>query len=127
MNTYAQYFAIERKLKNQGRQIERKELIADFTNGRTSSLRGLSPSEYQEFVAQLSKNLHDFKNSPENKMRQKVYALFVSKMGFSKDQMNSWCLKYSKAHKPLQEHNYQELIVLVHQVEQVFQSQLKSL
>ena len=124
---YANYFAVAKKLEKQGHQICRAELISQFTAGKKNSLRELTDQEYKYFVADLSRRLNDFKNSPENKMRQKVYALLVYKMKFSESEMNSWCVSYSRAHKPLNEHDYQELILLVHQAQQMYNSHIAAI
>lgn len=124
---YRVYFAMEKRLKAQGHHVDRKDLILQFTAGKKDSLKALSAVEYSKFINWLQHDKveplqKDWKNSPANKMRRKVYSLFVSKMCYTPEQLDAWCVKYSHAHKPLQQHSAAELVTLVSQAEQVYDS-----
>lgn len=132
MKNYSQYFAIEKQLKNKGYNEPREEMIYQFTNGRKNGLKQLTDSEYTHFCHWLNKLLKDssinqspdWQNTPENKMRRKVFVLFVSKMGYTKKEFYNWVKKYGKYKKDLQAHSLFELTQLVTQAEQVYSSYL---
>ncbi len=132
-NKYKAYFAIEKKLRATGWYGDRAELIESFTNGRKSSLRELTDREYKTFIAFLTtsgKQVAEdtgWQNSPENKMRRKVYSLFVYKMHYTPLEFQKWIVKYGKFHKPLQEHTHDELVELVSQAEKVYQSYINEI
>ena len=131
MRDFKQYFAIEKKLNAQGNNLTRAELIENFTEGEKTSLKALSEYEFKELVITLSRTLRmtkpnkDWMKSPDNKMRRKVYGLFVKKMGYTKEGMNQWCINKGKYHKPLNDHSRKELVHLVTQAELVYESFLK--
>jgi hypothetical protein len=134
---YAQYFAIEKKLKNQGFEFERSELIQQFTSDKKSGLTELSAWEYKEFLKFLNTN---FKlNNPDDQkekcqvMRRKLIALF-HKMNYKTEDgkadmpaINGWCEKYGKFHKKLNFHNYSELTEIITQAEKVYKSYIEYL
>lgn len=138
MSNYSTYFAIEKRLKELGAQPDRAELIATFTEGKKSSLKDLSDMQYKMFCNWLSQKLSTKEaenarfNSPANRMRRKVIALFA-KMDYTIDdkadmeRINKWCIKYGQFHKQLNDHTAPELIKLTAQVEQVYKSYLLSL
>lgn len=127
---YKAYFAIENRLKNIGFNADRRSLITEFTEGKKNSLKSLSYREYQEFLNWIKTSFklddkEDWKNSPENKMRRKIYSLFVFKMKYSKERFENWCIKYGKFHKPLSKHSYEELVELTSQAELIYKSFLE--
>ncbi len=67
---YKAYFTLEKRLRKAGFDAHRSDLILSFTEGRTESLRELSPLEYKEFIQwiKISFNLQpeDWQQSPEN-------------------------------------------------------------
>ena len=128
---YKAYFSLEGQLKQLGFVVDRKDFILSFTGGRTDSLKELSNEEYGRFIHWISERFDfsskDWQQTPENRMRRKIYALFVYQMGYSKERLEQWCVKYGKYNKPLNLHSYQELVVLVTQAENVYQSFIKSI
>jgi hypothetical protein len=60
MANYSTYFAIEKKLKQTGFDLDRKELLLMFTDNKKQSLTQLSPNDYREFILWLDKKF------PEN-------------------------------------------------------------
>lgn len=128
---YKAYFAIEKKLRLKGYCLDRKELIHDFTQGEKNSLKALSDVEYKTFIKWLELTFKDIhftqKSNPENNMRRKLIALLVHQVGFSMQQLDEWCIQYGKAHKPLNDNNYEELIDLVTQAEKVYATYVKGI
>lgn len=129
---YSYYFAIEKQLKNIGYDVDRKELIMQFTGGKKDSLRELRPHEYIKFIDYLKTRFNmNFKGVKKRdaivKMRQKVYVLFVLKMGYSVANYESWMLQYSKFKKPIDAHTEHELTQLVTQAEAVYKSYLREI
>ena len=127
---YKEYFVIEKQLNNKGFDCSRSELIDLFTEGRTDSLRALKTHEYIEFLDWLKKQFNLSRgsksiNNPANRMRQKLWALFVKKMSYKEADYYAWVQKYGKFHKPIDEHTAAELVQLVTQAELVYKSWLK--
>lgn len=134
------YFAVEKRLKTIVPSITREELISEFTSGKKTSLKELSSWEYKEFIAWMNvmigsktqKPVPTWRDTPENRMRRKIIALFVTmgyKTGDQSDmnRINEWCEKYGRFHKPLNDHSITELTLLTTQVETYYASFLNSL
>ncbi len=128
---YGQYFALEKKLKASGFDGDRTDLISQFTDGKKTSLKALTDKQYKGLVAWMNNYISGesnknpqggWQNTPENRMRRKIYSLFVTKMGYSKEQFYAWVVKYGRFHKELQEHDNDELTALTTQAEQVYKS-----
>jgi hypothetical protein len=132
---YSKYFAIEKKLKAQGFDTNRSELIHTFTDGEQTSLKALSHIQYTELLTWLNTKLNqpkpkqkkDWQNTPENTMRRKIIALFVHQMGYSMDKLQGWCVKKGKFHKKLNDHSHDELVGLVSQAEIVHADWVKNI
>lgn len=133
MNKYSAYFAIESQLKNAGFDGNRSDLITQFTDGKKSSLTQLEHIEYTEFLKWLRATFQtghqsaDWQKSPQNKMRQKLWRILCHEMRYTEAQMHQWVEKYGRFHKPLKQHNHQELTQLVSQAEIVLQGYYKDL
>lgn len=142
--SYAHYFALERSIKELGFDFERNELIEQFTEGKNSSLKELSPQEYNHFTEWLHTtfiksainkpqsaitNKFDPKN-PLNIMRRKLLALFY-KMGYQNEgktdvkAVDTWCRKYGQFHKGLNEMNGSELPAVITQAEKMYKTYLE--
>ncbi len=128
---YKAYFILEKQLQKAGFNVDRSELLLSFTDGRTKSLRALSSLEYQQFISWIKVTFdlqpEDWQQSPKNRMRRKIYALFIHHMGYTKERLENWCVKYGKYHKKLNDHNYNELIDLVTQAENTYTSFTKAI
>ena len=135
--TYQQYFAIEKRLKAMpGSNIERSELIEDFTHGKKNSLRDLTASEYREFVASLQRLINkkqpkktDWRTSPANLMRRKIIGLcykigWVNESKPDMKKIHAWVLKYGYLHKPMNDYTVSELPKLVTQAENMYKHNL---
>lgn len=124
------YFAIEKRLRNMGIDVDRAELIHEMTDGQSQSLKELDRDAYATLIRRLNSHFafdqdKSWQQNPKNRMRRKVWTLLVCKMGYTEEQMEGWVEKYSKYKKPLREHSEAELKVLVTQAEAVYQSFIK--
>lgn len=132
---YSAFFRIHNRIKAQGLDVERSELIEDFTNGKKQSLQKLTPWEYNELLNWLNRTFpagEDPKKAQSNQMRRKVIALF-RKMGYQEngkadmERIYAWVLKYGILKKAMNEYTHDELPQLVTQVETVYKKHLQSL
>lgn len=136
MSTYNQYFAIEKSARGLGIPVNRDEIIAGLTGGRTHSLKDLSPHEYRELINYMNQMVLTQKTEDEihcEKMRRKVIAL-LCKCGYvTKDnrpdifRINSWCRDYGHGSKLLNEYTRQELPKLINQVDAMYLKQIDAL
>jgi hypothetical protein len=134
MKKYSKYFAIEKKLKASGMSVDRADLIADFTEGRTDSLTGLSETDYREFTNHLSKVLSGQTFTPPKgeRMRKKVIAI-LCQCGYVKNEkadmprINEWCKKHGHKHVELNAYKLKELTQLVYQAEQMYKHEIEAL
>lgn len=132
MNNYNTFYAIQKKLKEVGHDIEKEVLVDQYTSNRTESLKEMTPFEYKEMIKDLSALLkkgerEDWQASAENKMRRKIIAIFKHQMSYTMDQIDEWCKVYGKFNKPLNDHKHHELVQLVTQAESVYKSYVKSI
>jgi hypothetical protein len=146
--SYAHYFALERSIKELGFDVERSELIQQFTGDKKSSLKELSADEYTRFTTWLHTTFiqggsradgrstystaANSKYGPLNVMRRKLLALFF-KMGYQNESktdvkaVNAWCRKYGKFHKGLNEMDGVELPAVITQAEEMYRTFLEGL
>lgn len=116
MRNYKTFFAI---CKHHG--WDYKEKVAEFTEGRTDSLRELSDREYHELLMRAQRFVTEakpvFTPKPGDKQRKKMLSI-AGKMypGENTKQLlnriDSWC-RVQKFKKPLMQHNEAELNVLL--------------
>ena len=132
---YSAFFRIHNRIQASGLEIERSELIDDFTSGQKQSLQKLTPWEYNELLNWLNRTFpagEDPKKAKANQMRRKIIALF-RKMGYQEDgkadmeRIYAWVLKYGLLNKSLNQYTYDELPKLVTQVESIYKKHLQSL
>lgn len=143
MSKYAAYFAIEKSLQQRGFSFERDELIEMFTEGKKSSLRELTATEYQRFLKWLNSNNDDaasfrmeFEKSDKqvaNNQRRKIIAL-LTKLGYvtasnkaDMPRIYAWVEKYGYLNKPMNQYNSAELPKLVYQAESFYKSHIERL
>lgn len=112
---------------------DKDNIVAGFSNGRTTHLRELSKEEATECIKWLSEKMH----KSGDKMRGKIF-YYCHQMGWTKvnasgkvvadgDRFDFWALKFSYLRKKLNQYNYAELPKLVSQFEEVYKSFLKSI
>jgi hypothetical protein len=133
MSKYNAYFAIEKKLKQNGVEVDRSVLVQEFSHGNKYGLTDLTEWELQEFNRWMRSKATELENNatePEkcNQIRRKIIALF-HKMKWQTPQgtidlerLNAWCIKYGQFHKPLNAHNLPEVTKLCSQVEEVYKT-----
>lgn len=140
MTAYKEYFAIESKIKKQGFDIERSDVIRQFSNGRKQGLSQLTAFEYQELLRWLNRKFgndrtttskttqnHPEFNEKEDRQKKKIIALFC-KMGYVKDdkadiyRINGWAMKYGHLHKKMNDYHGADLTMLVSQAEEVYKT-----
>lgn len=136
MSTYSQYFAIERKAKTMGIPVNRDEVIAGMTQGRTHSLKALSPHEYRElcnYMNQLVAQKQVENTNVEDKMRKKLISLLCN-MGYTIDtrpdmlRIQLWVQQYGHVKgKRLNDYTRQELPKLISQAEIMYAKFLDAL
>ncbi len=132
--TYPQFFAIYAKLKAIGYPYERDELIYQFTNGRTSSIKELTAHDYRELINWMY-SIYNVENEKalvsEAKQKRKIIALFCQ-MGYTNgdkpdyQRIDDWCAKSGPIKQRLNYHKGKDLNTLVTQAEKVYQSFIKS-
>lgn len=129
--SYNQFFALKTKVESaHGIELDRKELISEFSNGQIDSLTGLSDNEFKKFMYWF-KLKYDVSDDSTNQMRRKIIALF-RKMGCEKgdkadmDRIYRWVQRHGYKKKPLNSYTAQELPKLVSQVERVYQSYIQA-
>lgn len=129
---YAKYFAIEKKMKQIGMHVERADIIAEFTEGRTESLKDLTVTEYRELTNSLSSLLRNQEVTfdKNNQMRRKVIAI-LCQCGYTKDnradmeRINKWCITHGHAHCQLNEYDAYGLTKLVNQAEEMLRKHIE--
>ena len=125
--------------KDKGLTEERRNIVYNFTNGKTDNSSELSTNE----IIQLIKSLENFvgnENKPQKRVSKTINKLFalcydygwknfdVEKDKFVVDveALNNWLLKYGKYHKKLNDHSPYELGIVTSQFEKVVNNLLKS-
>ncbi len=108
---------------------DKKEIVLEYTNGRTDSSRQMHDNEAAQLIGYLQKITAP--NLKEEKMKNKILSL-AHEMGWELpngkvniDRVNAWCTKYSPWHKELDKHSLKELPTLVTQFENVYKSFIK--
>lgn len=132
MNKYTPFFtAIRDAERRTGQKIDRHELVRNFTQGRTSSIKDLSPAEMHNLMLSLSAQSAEALKA--DTMRKKIIAL-LKYCGYTlpdgkadMKRIYQWVLKYGHLHKPLNQYTISELPTLVTQAERVRDSFIKSL
>lgn len=132
MSTARQKSAIFTLLGRHGLMDEKENIIATFTDGRTTSTKEMTDREAREMIQYLMK--HNPRAGAEDKMRKKVLSM-AHEMGWrvvgtekiSMARVNQWCITYGYLHKPLDQYSYDELPKLISQFESVYAKFLKGL
>lgn len=126
---YGKFFSLLKAANEKGHLINRKDLIYGFTEGRTESLKEVSPSELREMEMHLQQLVHSDQDKAD-KMRKKVISVFHhlnirdEKGRVKMEAVNAWCKKYGYLHKPLNDYTVSELPRLVTQAEKYEKSVL---
>lgn len=141
MSNFKTYFAIEKKIKAQGFDIEREDIISQFTEGKKSGLSALTPTEYRELIKWLNVRFPSPKpvktptpaQAKINLQRRKIISIF-RQMGYELPdgkadmaKIYTWVEDYGYLKKPLNKYQLNEIPRLVYQAEKVLESFLKSI
>lgn len=99
-----------------------KDIVLQFTDGRTDSLSSLTEQEYDDLIDQLKKlnktAKKDFKKKPGDPQRKKIISLALimhwggGDMKEAIKEIDKWCRK-QKFKKGFMQHNEQEYGLLV--------------
>lgn len=130
---YARFFSLFRQGTQTGvlRYAEHGELVADATQGRTSSLRDLTPQELRTIEQRIAE-LVDPQEAARQRMRRKVIAILAARGTITPQgkpdmvRVLVWVMKYGYLHKPLNAYTYAELPQLVTQAERIAASDLNA-
>lgn len=122
-NNYARLFAIIARVNKSGGNITHKQLVYNFTGGRTESLKDLSFAEFQELERQLMKLSpvkYEPKHDPLDASRKAVIAQFRS-IGRTAGDAIAWAEKYGAKgiKRRFNDYTGQELYILIKNAERV--------
>ena len=119
MNKYSAFFAAYNASVKRGNPLSKEEMISDFTNGNTTSLKDLSWHEVQELTRKLNytsgnTQLPPKYNTLEDRMRKGIIAIFHRMDRTPKDAI-AWAEKQGvKGNKrKFNDYSTQELYVLI--------------
>lgn len=91
-NRYKMFFAAYKKSQQQGNPLSREEVVHQFTDGRTSSLKDLTDFELNELSRRMNRhNLTNASSQDEkaNNLRRAIIAIF-HEMGHPPEQAKAW-------------------------------------
>ena len=133
MNRYTPFFAAIATATKRGLTKSRDEVVAEFTEGRTSSVKDLSDYELQELCRRLnalsgSSYTPTAGNQKADKMRKSIIAIFYS-MNKTAAQAKAWAEKQGidGIKKPFNAYKTQELWRLIRIAEMIKQDHDKVL
>lgn len=126
--------------KNKGLTENRRDIVFNFTNGKTDNSSELTTGEIVELINILEGKVVETDNS-KKRVSKTIYKLLslchtygwrkINKTGDKYvadiESLNSWLIKYGKYHKTLKEHTPYELGIVTTQFEKVVNQLLKSI
>ena len=123
---YSRFFSLIKQINSTGAALTKEEVIEDFTNGKTNSLKALKHFELQELERRLmarlnnTKTANDFKNDPKDAQRKAIISQFKSIGRTAKDAI-AWAEKYgvNGVKKRFNEYDAQDLFILTKNAEKV--------
>ncbi len=98
-HNYSRFFSLIKQINSTGVALTKEEVIQDFTNGKTNSLKALKHFELQELERRLMERLNntktsnDFKNDPRDAQRKAIISDFKSIHRTTNDAI-AWAEKY---------------------------------
>lgn len=127
MNRYTPFFAAFAAATKRGLSSTRDEVVAEFTDGRTQSIKYLSDYELQELCRRLNTlsgagYSPTAENQKADKMRKSIIAIFYS-MNKTAEQAKAWAEKQGidGIKKPFNAYKTQELWRLIRIAEKIKQ------
>lgn len=122
---YSQIFAIIGTINKAGGNVTHKELVKEFTDGRTTSLSDLNQEELELFTKKLSamaprQQQVDYSSDPLDATRKAIISQFLSK-GSNAAAAKAWAEKYgvNGVKKAFNEYNGQELFILLQNAKKI--------
>jgi|GEM_PF-5354684 len=115
---FSAFFYLSTVLEKKGHIIDREELIYQFTDGKKTSLKELTPTEYKELIKNI-KRVFDLGTSEQaeraarSKLFKKLKSIWHYKLCWSYTEFDSWCIKYSKPKKKAIDMSQAELRALI--------------
>ena len=126
--------------KNKGLTENRRDIVFNFTHGRTDNSSELTTAEIVELINILEGKVTETDKSKKkasktiNKLLSLCHTYGWRKLNKTGDKyiadidsLNSWLIKYGKYHKTLKEHSLYELGIVTTQFEKVVNQLLKSI
>ncbi len=134
-NIYSPFYAAFTRATTMGCNLTKKELVEEFTEGRTTSLKELSHGELIELIkmvnrlcgnGEIKKRTHD--EIKKNNMRRAIISQFKFIGKTTRDAI-VWAEKYGckGVKRKFNEYTEQELYVLIRNAEQMKEDFLKGL
>jgi DNA modification methylase len=132
-HNYSRFFSLIKQINSTGVALTKEEVIEDFTNGKTTSLKALKHFELQELERQLiarlnnTKTAKDFKSDPRDAQRKAIISQFKSIGRTAKDAI-AWAEKYgvNGIKKMFNDYDASELFILTKNAEKVKSDFIKS-
>lgn len=132
--SYATFFTLFHKARRLGviAAEDHHDLVADITEGKTTSLRQLTPRELRD-IERVLQGLIDPAQESAQRMRRKLIAILASRGAVDAHgkpdmaHINAWVMKYGHAKKPLMQYTNAELTQLVTQAEHIVATDLKAI
>lgn len=122
--------------KEKGLTDDRRELVLNFTDGRTNNSSELSTNEIISFISLLAGEKPK-KKSPELNVNKLFHLCHLygwkrfdeekNKNVVDTEHLNEWLIKYGKYHKQLNDHTQQEINKVTVQFEMVVNKLLKAI
>ncbi|HBV14945.1 hypothetical protein [Chryseobacterium carnipullorum] len=126
--------------KKKGLTENRREIVYNFTNGRTDNSSDLNTNEIVQLISSLTENSssenlkYQISSRTVNKLFSLCYTYGWKKYDEQKkkdtvdiERLNAWLFKYGKYHKALNDHSPYELGIVTAQFEKIVNQLLKSL
>ena len=135
MSTYKRFFLLFNAAKRNPHwpYEDHGELVMEFTEGATNSLRKLTAVELRKLERRIEQMEADPKQQAAQRMRRKIIGILAERGAINdkgKPDMESvyaWARKYGYLHKHLNAYTLAELPKLVTQAENIIASDLKAL
>lgn len=133
MSNYAHFFSLFNAARKRGLMpyADHHELVSDATQGRTTSLRDLSPQELRALEQRILE-LVDPAEASLQRQRRKIIAILAGRgcitPGGKPDMahIHAWVQRYGYLHKPMNDYTNKELPRLVTQAEAIVASDFKA-
>lgn len=135
MSTYSRFFGLLKQAKQQPMwpYADHSELVLEFTEGKTDSLRKLNARELGKLEERLAALIANPNASAAQRMRRKIIGILAERGAINSkgkpdmQRVYAWVQKYGYLRKELNAYTHNELPKLVTQAEAILASDLKAL